>query len=341
MSAAPDPGAGKSEAPSEASAIAEPSLPPAAPLRPKMSALARAVGWVGAQVIYLLLWLFGRTHQRAELGWLDGPFGGDVIGEAPYREAAAAEGLTLDRNPADGGLLPCFAALDGEGFDARQVHPLIRDFYEHTTAFSMDAWSKTYFPANVALALLVTTLSRQVDQLNFPLSPLDASRGVSSEIILLRRPDGSVRYSGWLRKLTEAGGLARVMYTGFYLAERVPGEAAPCVKVLFPMPRGNATVLLRPRVGEGGELFLDTRGKRFGGAGFYRVQQRDERRVRVWRISTLREHFRLFVDGDGVLRCDHSIRFLGLPVLALHYKLTRRAAASAPARAPALAPATS
>lgn len=296
-----------------------------------MSWLARLVAAVGAQVIYFLIWLFGKSHRRAELPWLDGPFGGDVIGDAPYQEAADAEGLTLDRQPADGGLLPSFAALGGDGFDAEKVHPLVREFYEHTTAFAMDAWSRTYFPTNLALALLVTTISRQVDQLNFPLSPLDSSRGVTSEIILLRRADGSVRYTGWLRKLGAGG---RVLYTGFYLAERVPGERCPCVKVIFPMPHGNATVLLRPRLGEGGALHLDTHssgGTGFGGAGFYRVQQRDATRVRVWRIRTLRERFRVYVDpadgeggGDGIVRCDHSVRFLGLPVLSLHYKLTRQ-----------------
>lgn len=305
-----------------------PPLPPPPP--PTMSWLARAVAFLGAQFIYLLIWLFGRTHRRAELGWLDGPFGGDVIGEAPYHEAAEAEGLTLERDPPDGGLLPSFAALDGEGFASSQVHPLIRDFYEHTTTFAMDVWSRSFFPANLALALLVTTISRQVNQLNFPLSPLDSARGVTSDIILLRDRDGAVRYSGWLRKLGAPGDpAARVLYTGFYLTAAVPRERAPCVKVIFPMPRGNATVLLRPSVDQGGALLLDTRGPGFGGAGFYRVQARDAQRVRVWRIRTLRERFHLHADPSepGVLRCDHSIRFLGLPVLALHYKLARRPAA--------------
>lgn len=307
-----------------------------APSEPRLSWLARIVAAIGAQFIYLLIRLFGRTHVRKELPWLDGPFGGDTIGDAPYQEAAEAEGLTLERDPVDGGLLPSFAALDGEGFDAGAVHPLIRDFYEHTTAFAMDVWSRSFFPANLALALLVTTISRQVNQLNFPLSPLDSARGVTSDIILLRNPDGSVRYSGWLRKLSPRGGDGLVLYTGFYLAARAPGEPAPCVKVIFPMPRGNATVLLRPAVGENGAFLLDTRGTGFGGAGFYRVQARDERRVRVWRIGTLRERFRLYAEASepGVLRCDHSIHFLGLPVLALHYKLWRKASAERTVRSP-------
>jgi hypothetical protein len=37
----------------------------------------------------------------------------------------------------------------------------------------------------------------------------------------------------------------------------------------------------------------------------------------------MREHFRVYVDNAGTLRCDHNVRFLGLPVLTLHYKMTR------------------
>jgi hypothetical protein len=277
------------------------------------------VGTLGAWFIYALIWLFGRTRRRADVAWVDGPLGADVIGDAPYREAAAREGLTVERTSRDGGLIPDFEALRGAGFDPTRVHPLVRDFYEHTTAFAMDVWSRTYFPASVAMWLLVTTISRQVDQLNFPLSPLDTAHGMTSEIILLRRPDGSLRYTGWFRTLAKQ---QRVLYTGFYMTERVPGEAGPCVKVVFPMPNGNATVILRPTV-EDGALVLDSRGGAFGAAGFYRIQGRGPDRLRIWRIATLRERFRVYVDDAGVLRCDHAVKFLGLPVLALHYKLHR------------------
>jgi hypothetical protein len=43
--------------------------------------------------------------------------------------------------------------------------------------------------------------------------------------------------------------------------------------------------------------------------------------LRVWRVSTLVEHFRVYVDDQSVLRCDHRVRFMGLPVLALHYRI--------------------
>lgn len=123
----------------------------------------------------------------------------------------------------------------------------------------MDVWSKTYFPANVALWLLVTTISRQVNPLNFPLSPLDTAHGMSSEIISMRRRDGTVRYTGWFRTL---GTEQLVLYTGFYMTESPPVAGTPCAKVVFPMPNGNATVILRPRIGADGALVLDSSGGR-------------------------------------------------------------------------------
>lgn len=282
--------------------------------------MRRVIAAIGAWIIYRLIWIFGRTHRRADIAWLMGPLGGKLIGDATYDEVAAREGLAIERRAKDCGLVPSFHQLDGEGFSATDVHAAVRDFYEHTSEFAMDVWSRTYFPANLALALLVTTISRQVNQLNFPLSPLDTAHGMASEVIALRTPEGAVKYTGWFR--TGAATPERSIYTGFYMTERVPGEPAPCVKVVFPMPNGNATVVLRPRV-EDGALILDSGGKKFGGAGFYRVQARDAERVRVWRVATLKERFRVYVDAKGALRCDHSIHFLGLPVLRLHYKMFR------------------
>ncbi|HUS65173.1 MAG TPA: hypothetical protein VMZ28_11550 [Kofleriaceae bacterium] len=275
---------------------------------------------IGAWFIGRLITIFGRTHRRADVGWLTGPVGGDVIGDAPYVEVAAEEGLTVERQSRDGGLVPSFEQLRSERFDPQAVHPLVREFYEHTTRFTMDVWSQTYFPASIGLWLLVKTISRQVNQLNFPLSPLETAHGMVSEIITLRRTDGTVRYTGWFRTLA-AG--ERVLYTGFYMTEVAPGLAAPCVKVVFPMPRGNATVVLRPEVAEDGALLLDSSGRRFGDAGFYRCAARGSERLRVWQVKTLRETFRVYVDRAGVLRCDHAVRFLGLPVLNLHYKICR------------------
>ena len=108
------------------------------------------------------------------------------------------------------------------------------------------------------------------------------------------------------------------------LVERTPRQSTPCVKVVFPMPRGNATVVLRPGIAADGAFTLDSSGRRFGDPGFYRLAVRGSDRVRVWQIKSLKERFTVYVDPDGVLRCDHTVRFLGMPVLRLHYKIFRR-----------------
>ena len=279
------------------------------------------IGAIGARFIHFLIFLFGRTHRRADIGWLMGPLGGRTIGDAPYREVAEAEDLTVERAAKDGGLVPSFEQLRSESFDPDRVQPLVRAFYEHTTEFAMDVWSQTFFPASIGMYLLVKTISRQVNQLNFPLSPLDTALGMVSEIITMRRADGSVRYTGWFRTLAQED---HVLYTGFYMTEQAPALGVPCVKVVFPMPNGNATVVLRPTLESDGSLILDSSGTRFGEAGFYRMQARDADRVRVWQITSLKENFHVFVDDAGTLRCDHKVRFLGLPVLSLHYKIFRK-----------------
>lgn len=293
---------------------------------PALGPLRATIAAIGAAFIYLLIRLFGRVVSESEAPWLWGPFGGDYIGDRPYEECADREGLLLTRHAQSGGLIPNFAALDGDGFSAAAVDPRVRDFYERTAEYRMDVWAESSFPASLGLWLLVTTISRKVNQLNFPLRALETARGMESEIVLLREPRGRVRYSGWYRRLSGSG---RVIYTGFYMTERVPGCSRPCVKVVFPMPRGNATVLLRPSVDERGNFELSSAGGGFGDAGFYRIQQARDGRMRVWRVATLTEHFRVYVDEAATLRCDHAVRFWGMPVLRLHYRIERKQLAAA------------
>ena len=213
-------------------------------------------------------------------------------------------------------------ALAGPSFNIDRLRHEVRHFYEHTAAYRMDVWSDSFFPGKIGLWLLVTTISRKVNQLNFPLRALATARGINSEIVLLKERSGAVRYAGWYRRLTETG---RTIYTGFYMTDRVPRCDHPCVKVVFPMPDGNATVFLRPTVDSRGHLRLSSRGSAFGDCGFYRIRVVRPDRLVVWRVTTLHEDFHVYVDDGSVLRCDHVVRFLGMPILHLHYRIERAA----------------
>lgn len=284
----------------------------------KLGPIRNAVAAVGASIIYLLIGIFGRKVRADTVPWLHGPIGGAYIGDKPYEECATQEGLSVERNAAQGGLVSDFDALGSDTFDVARVHPRVRHFYEHTSRYRMDVWAQSWFPASIGLWLLVTTISRKVNQLNFPLRILETAKGMVSEIVLLRDRDGITRYAGWYRKLVDTG---RVIYTGFYMVGHTPHGDKPAVKVVFPMPNGNATVILRPGLDRDGNFELSSAGQAFGDVGFYRIHARRGGVLRVWRIRTLKEHFKVYVDEAGDLRCDHQVRFLGMPVLHLHYRI--------------------
>jgi hypothetical protein len=275
------------------------------------------VGAIGAWFIHVLVRVFGRRRSPADAPWLVGPVGGAYIGDTCYEETATAEGLQLERDAHDGGLIPSFDVLASASFDPQRVHAKIRDFYEHTPAYRFDTWATTYFPARLALWALVSTISRKVDQLNFPLDGLDTAQGMSSEIVLLREASGAIRYTGWFRKLQRTG---KVIYTGFYMTETPPLHGGRCVKVVFPMPGGNATVILRPENADGSGFRLASIGRGFGDVGFYRIR-REGAALRVWYIASLHETFRLYLDDEEIVRCEHDVRFLGFRVLTLHYRI--------------------
>jgi hypothetical protein len=127
-------------------------------------------------------------------------------------------------------------------------------------------------------------------------------------------------YTGWLRRLVASG---RVIYTGLYSVQRPADYPDPCVKVSFPLPFGSSTVFLRPEAQPDGSFKLISSGSRFGDTGFYRMVEVDREHWRVRYLRTLREHFHVYVDKQGTLRTNHTVRFLGLTPLRLHYKLER------------------
>ena len=262
----------------------------------------------------------GRAVDARDAAWLRCPMGTtERIGSGFYSRLAEEEALEIRSDP-EGGLLTSFDALKGTDFDPDRVHPRVRDFYEHTAAYRMEAWSEAGSIMRVFLWALTRFVSRPMNQLNFPVSSLELAGGMSSDVLPMFDASGRRVYTGWLRRLPS---LDRVIYTGLYSVERPPRLDEPCVKVTFPVPRGSATVFLRPRVGVGGTFQLVSAGRRFGDEGFYRIVDVGNGRWRVRYIRTLREHFDVYVDGAGALRCDHRVRFLGLKVLHLHYRMDR------------------
>jgi hypothetical protein len=127
-----------------------------------------------------------------------------------------------------------------------------------------------------------------------------------------------VVFTSWLRRNLASG---LVIYSGLYSTATPPGHG-PCVKTVFPVPRGSATVLLRPEVQADGSLKLTSSGRQFGDPGFYRVTNAGRGRLRVWYVQPIKEVFHVYPDGEGSVRTDHYLTWWGLSVLHLHYRIT-------------------
>ena len=171
---------------------------------------------------------------------------------------------------------------------------------------------------------LISIVSRRMQQLNLPISPLETSRGMTSEVIrLVDAATGDAEHICWLRRLASSGD---VVYAGFYSIARPPRAPGPCVKTYFPWPRGSVTVLLEPRAEADGSLKLISAGRRFGDPGFYRsATLPDGRRITRY-IRAMKELIHVYADEEGILRTEHVFRFFRAPILRLHYKITPKSA---------------
>jgi hypothetical protein len=289
--------------------------------------LYEGVGSLTEAGIRVWLRLCGKKVCKADVPWLDSPVGpGGRIGKEFYRLLAESQGLEIRPPQPDAGLVADFDALKGPHFDASHVKPEIRHFYEHTALYRLDTWTEAALPTRFFLWFLVTFVSRRMGQLNFPISSLETCRGMTSEIVQLAEPvTGRIVYTGWLRTFAGSG---PVIYAGFYSDEQPGAFPGRCVKVSFPVPGGSATVFLRPEAEPDGSFKLISSGARFGEPGFYRMLETGDGHWKVRYLRTLHEIFHVYVDPEGALRTDHTIRFLGLTVLRLHYRLTRSAQTS-------------
>jgi len=285
-----------------------------------LSSLHGLVSFFLEEGIQLWVRFTGKRIRLADDPWLAAPLGEpERIGTGIYERIAQAQELQI-RMPPDAGLLPDFSALRGPSFNPDAIRVEIRHFYEHAAQYHLEVWSEASLTGRFFLWLLVEFISRRMDQMNFPISSLEVARGMTSQVLQLVVPkSGQIVDTGWLRRLKSSG---RVIYAGLYSVAQLPGEENPCVKVTFPC-RGSANVYLRPVQHADGSFGLDSSGSAWGRSGFYRMVRSGNEQRRVRYVKTLHELFHVYVDDEGVLRVDHTISFLGLTILRLHYKMSR------------------
>jgi hypothetical protein len=98
--------------------------------------------------------------------------GGDYV-----EQLARVRGGVFRRNPPDVGILASLDSLAGPTFDAGRVHPLIREFYEHTSRFRLSIipeWRRWMKPVYELFKRLV---AQPLGQAAIPSNIEEAQRG--------------------------------------------------------------------------------------------------------------------------------------------------------------------
>ncbi len=265
--------------------------------------------------------LTGRHVYFADSPWLDGPAGEPTgIGATFFDRYAAAHGLRVLHGQATG-LVPDFEILRSGAFDPGAISPAVIHFYTHTSEYDLDAWSQwcgAFRPFGWMLAVI---FSRRLQQLNVPMSGLDTSRGMTSDVVsIVEAATNRSIWTAWVRQLVGTG---NVIYAGAYSTCIVPDRATPCVRVVFPLPNGNAMVLMRPVAHPDGSLTLISAGRAFGSPGFYFTVHAAGGAVWARYVRALRESIHVYA-SDGAIRADHVLSLWGLTFLRLHYRLRKR-----------------
>jgi hypothetical protein len=219
--------------------------------------------WITQQWVIL----FGERIDNAKHKWLLGPFGGTKgIGFKFIEQLAKEESLVVDNQRINKGLIDSFHNLQLSEIELKRLSPDVIDFYENTSNYNLLLKAKWNPFFKIFGTLIKSVFSKRIQQLNIPIENHEDASGLTNEIIkLVDLKTNEVKRTIWLRTLKSTG---QVVYSGVYETSTLPNKQI-CIKAIFPLPNGNATVILTPSVGKNGEFILDSSGERIGDSGFY------------------------------------------------------------------------
>jgi hypothetical protein len=260
----------------------------------------------------------GKKIDPTTYSWLIGPFGEkNVSGHEFITELAAKEKLTIIQSDRNTGLLPSINKLNLSENEIARLSQLIIDFYERTSNYDFEftvKWNSMF----KACGILISSLfSSRLGQLNLPTNNSTSFQKLRSEIITLAESGSNeTKYTCWLRYIQSSD---QPIYSGIYGVSTLP-SGKRCIKAVFPLPNGNATVLMTPRVSNNGELILESSGNRFGEAGFYFLLK--DAKGEYWAKYIKSFHDRLLVKAvDNILTAEQELTLWRKEVLRFNYKI--------------------
>lgn len=262
----------------------------------------------------------GRRIDPEKQSWLMGPIGNvGKIADNFIDSLAAEEGLIIERNTVAGGLIPSLHELNLPSSGFSRISKNVISFYEHTASYELKLsvhWNRFF---NIFGKLIVTLYSRRLKQLNIPTRTINEPEPLTSEIIALKDPISSIiKYTVWYRTFIASG---EVLYSGVYSICTIP-SGKKCIKATFPLPNGNATIILAPDVDPDGALILESAGKEFGDPGFYFVLKDSEGHYWSTYIQSFRDHLRIY-DNLGRTLAQQTLTLWNKRVLQFNYEILK------------------
>ncbi len=239
------------------------------------------------------------------------------VGTGYVRDLAEVVGGDYQADALDVGIIASLDELAGPQFDPSTIDPRVREFYEHTTRFTLDIVPQLRLWGRPGYLVYRALVARPLGQANVPMNQREAQRGVRSRIdTISTRSDRVVSIRGWIRSFVDND---EPIYVGIYTTYRRDGRGY--VSVGFPLPQASFTATLVPYPRPGGGLILTSRSE-LGQAGHYLTyvdpQTRD---LTTLAVHGFAERLEVYV-ADGQVRAEHDFRVFGFPFLTLHYTIT-------------------
>jgi hypothetical protein len=245
------------------------------------------------------------------------------VGTDYVRSLAQVLGGVYVRDAADVGIVASLDQLAGPGFDPGAVHPRVREFYEHTTRFTLDIVPQWRTWVRPGYLLYRTVVARPLGQANVPMNQRQALRGVRSRIDTIDVDrDDVIDIRGWIRAFADTD---EPIYVGIYTTYRHGDRGY--VSVGFPLPQSSFTATLEPRALPGGGLMLTSRSALDHPGHYLSYIDPATRDLTTLAVRGFSEELRVTV-ADGDVRADHAFWVFGLPFLVLRYRIRARAGAA-------------
>ena len=272
--------------------------------------------WVTQQWVIL----FGKRIDNKNYQWLLGPFGGiKGIGIKFVEQLAKDEGLAIDSQRKNKGLLDSILNLGLPETELKRLSPNVIDFYKNTSNYDLHLKAKWNPFFKIFGTLIKCVFSRRIEQLNVPIENLKDASGLTNEIIkLVDTKTNEVKRTIWLRTYKST---AQVVYSGVYETCSLPNKQI-CIKAIFPLPNGNATVILTPSVGKNGELILDSSGQRIGDSGFYFLLRDSKGQLWCKFIKSFKDKLVVKSINDRIT-ATQTLTLWNLKVLELEYEIKK------------------